>query len=255
MPHANVTSIFRYPVKGLSPEALNNVELKTGATLPYDRALAIENGHGRFDPLAPKHLPKINFLMLMRDEKLATLDTGFDADTQTLTLTRDGKQVAKGRLSDKIGRSMIEQFLAAYMADSLRGPPKIVQAEGHSFSDVAAKCVHIVNLESIRDLERVAGREINPLRFRANLYISGLPAWTEFSWLDKRVKIGAGGAEVAVFERTVRCDATNVDPETANRDMALPQLLQRTYGHSDFGIYARVTNDGTISVGDDVALT
>ena len=74
----------------------------------------------------------------------------------------------------------IEQFMAAYMKTGLRGAPKIVRAAGHSFSDVAAKCVHIVNLASLRELERAAGRPVDPLRFRANIYIDGVPAWEEF---------------------------------------------------------------------------
>ena len=70
---------------------------------------------------------------------------------------RDGKQVARGQLSTPLGRQLIEQFFAAYMKTELRGAPKIVHAPGHSFSDVAAKCLHIVNLASVRELERSLG--------------------------------------------------------------------------------------------------
>ena len=103
--------------------------------------------------------------------------------------------MARGQLSTPIGRQLIEQFIAAYMAKELRGAPKIVRAPGHSFSDVAAKCVHIVNLASVRELERVIGRPVDPLRFRANLYLEGLPPWAEFKWLDK--EIGIGRREIA----------------------------------------------------------
>src|SRR5512145_3175803 len=106
----SVRAIFRYPVKGLSAEALERVALEPGGTLPYDRAWAIENGQGRFDPEQPKHLPKIHFLMLMRNERLATLETRFDDASQTLTILRAGKQVARGDLATKLGRTMIEQF-------------------------------------------------------------------------------------------------------------------------------------------------
>jgi uncharacterized protein len=247
---AHVTQIYRYPVKGLTPEPLATVALTAGATLPFDRAYAIENGPGRFDPEQPRHLPKITFLMLMRDERLATLDTRFDDASHTLTILRAGRQVARGDLSTRLGCSMIEQFLAAYMKDSLRGAPRVVSAPGHSFSDVAAKCVHIVNRASLRDLERAAGRAIDPLRFRANLYIDGLEPWAEFKWLDRDLSIGS--ARFSVFTRTQRCEATNVDPATAARDMAIPSLLQRTWGHSDFGVYAKVTADGTIAQADAV---
>ena len=247
-PH--VSALYRYPVKGLTPEPLERVSLAAGETLPFDRAWAIENGPGRFDAAAPRHLPKVNFLMLMRDERLATLKTKLDDDTTTLTIFRDGKQVARGQLTTPLGRQLIEQFIAAYMRAELRGAPKIVHAAGHSFSDVAAKCVHIVNLASVRELERVSGRPINPLRFRANLYLDGVAPWAELGWLDKELRIGP--AKLSVLARTSRCEATNVDPATGARDMAIPAHLLRTWGHQDFGIYAKVVNGGEISVGTPV---
>jgi MOSC domain-containing protein len=243
-PH--VSALYRYPVKGLSPEPLQRVSLAAGQTLPFDRAYAIENGHGRFDATAPRHLPKVNFLMLMRDERLATLATKFDDATETLTIFRDGKQVARGQLATPLGRQLIEQFIAAYMKSELRGPPKIVSAPGHSFSDMASKCVHIVNLASVRELERGLGRPIDPLRFRANLYLEGLTPWAELGWLGKELRVGE--AMLAVFARTSRCEATNVDPATGVRDMAIPAHLWRTWGHQDFGIYAKISRGGEIAM-------
>ena len=242
-----VSALYRYPIKGLTPEPLASVALEPGETVPFDRGYAIENGPGRFDPEAPRHLPKINFLMLMRDERLATLRSAFDDATHTLTISRGGKQVVSGQLTTPLGRQLIEQFLAAYMKAELRGAPKIVHAPGHSISDVAAKCVHIVNLASVRELERAAGRKVDPLRFRANVYVDGLPPWAELDWAGK--EIGIGPARLQVFARTQRCAATNVDPETGARDMAIPATLLRTWGHQDFGIYATVTTGGAIGAG------
>lgn len=243
-----VRGLYRYPVKGLSPEPLERMLLRAGETVPFDRAYAIENGPGRFDPGDPHHLPKINFLMLMRNERLATLATAFDDATQTLTIRRSGKQVARGELTTPIGRKMIEQFLGAYMQDELRGAPRIVFAQGHSFSDVANKCLHVVNLATVRELERVVGRPVNPLRFRPNVVIDGADPWEEFNWIGKA--FAAGGTRLEVFKRTERCAATNVDPETGKRDMAIPAELQRTWGHSDLGVYARVVQDGELALGD-----
>lgn len=248
-----IAHLYRYPVKGLSPEALARVSIEPGATMPLDRAWAIENGPGRFDPDNPKYLPKIHFLMLMRDERLATLATHIEADGETLVIHRDGRQVARGNLATPIGRQLIEQFMAAYMKDSLRGAPKIVRAPGHSFSDMSAKCLHIVNLASVRDLGRIMGRQLDPLRFRPNIVLDGVAPWQELGWLDKILTLG--GTRLKVFHRTRRCDATNVDPSTGTRDTAIPAVLQRTFGHSDFGIYAKVEAAGEIAVGDALCLT
>jgi uncharacterized protein YcbX len=117
---------------------------------------------------------------------------------------------------------------------------------------MAAKCVHIVNLASVRELERTLGRPVDPLRFRANLYLDGLAPWAEFGWIDR--EIGLGSSTLGVFARTRRCEATNVDPARGVRDMALPAHLQRTWAHGDFGIYAKVVTGGEVAVGSPVML-
>jgi len=247
-----VRRLYRYPVKGLSPEPLEEVQLAPGETIPFDRAYAIENGPGRFDPATPKHLPKINFLMLMRNEKLAALETAYDADSQVLTLYRDGKQVARGDLNTKLGRQMIEQFFAGYMAGELKGAPRVVSAQGHSFSDVADKCLHLVNLETVRSLGVELGQELDPLRFRANVYFDGLAPWAEAQWLDRQVRLG--DAVLEVFARTDRCAATDVNPATAARDTSIPPDLMRMYGHNELGVYARVVEGGTVRLGDTLSV-
>ena len=247
-----IAALYRYPVKGLAPQQLDRADLAEGETIALDRAWAIENGPGRFDPQTPKTLPKISFLMLMRNERLAALDIEFDEAEQTLTVLREGRQVARGALNTRIGRQLIEQFIAGYMPGDLRGAPRIVHAPGHSFSDVAMKCVHIVNLASVRELERAVGKPVDPMRFRANIYIETDEPWVEFGWIGET--IGAGNATLEVCARTVRCDATNVNPQTAERDMALPAALVRAYGHQDFGVYAIVSGGGTLTPGDKIEL-
>lgn len=250
---AHVTALYRYPVKGLSPEPLDRVELSPGETMPADRAWAIENGAREFDAEAPQYFPKTKFLMLMKNERLAALETAFDDATHTLTIRRKGKQVAKGDLSSRVGRQMIEQFFAGYMGDELRGPPRLVSAPGFSFSDVPMKVLSLINLESVRDLARVTGQEIDPLRFRANVYFDGVPAWAELGWEGRDIALG--GLAVRGELRTQRCAATNVNPQTAERDMNLPQALRVAYGHMDMGIYASVTAAGALAVGDSVTLS
>ena len=224
-----IQALYRYPVKGLSPAPLSAAELIPGRTIPFDRAYAIENGPGRFDPENPRHLPKISFLMLMRDERLATLETRFDDATETLTILRDGKQVARGQLSTSIGRQLIEQFLAAYMKAELRGPPKIVHAAGHSFSDVAAKCLHIVNMASVRELEKVVGRPINPLRFRANLYLDGVtPGRSSIGW-------------AGIFASARRGYASSSLPSAVRQPMST-----RTRGHATWPSLQRCSEPGAM---------
>jgi uncharacterized protein len=252
MAAAAIQSIYRYPVKGLSPEPLPRVALSPRQTVPGDRLYAIENGPSGFDPAAPKYQPKARFLMLMRNERLATLRTRYDDTAHTLTVDYDGQEAARGDLRTPDGRAAIERFFASFSADDLRGPPKVLRALGFSFSDVAAKVVSIINLASVADLENYVGAPIDPLRFRANLYVTGWPAWQELDMIGQRLSIG-NGVGVKIVKRIVRCAATNVDPTTGARDLEIPTTLMKTFGHADCGVYGEVVTPGTIAVGDTLS--
>jgi MOSC domain-containing protein len=247
-----ITGIYRYPVKGLSPESLGSVALVPGETLPADRMFAIENGPSGFDPAKPAYFPKLRFLRLMRNERLAELDTRFDEGTHTLTIRNGGREAVAGDLRTPAGRSAIEQFFAQFCAADLRGPPKVLQAPGHSFSDVARKVVSIINLASVAQVAQAIGAPVDPLRFRGNLYVEGWPAWREFDFLDRELRAGTA-VRLRVVKRIVRCAATNVDPRTGTRDLAIPETLMRRFGHGDCGVYAEVIAGGTIAVADEIS--
>jgi uncharacterized protein YcbX len=245
---ATIEAIYRYPVKGLSPQPLARVELGPGQTLPADRAYAIENGPTGFDPAAPSYFPKIRFLMLMRNERLAALHTDFDEATHTLTIVNDGREAVRADLRTREGRLAVEAFFRRYLPDELRGPPKVLQGDGHSFSDVAKKVISIINLGSLGALEAAMGAPVDPLRFRANLYVRGWPAWSEFDLVGRELAIN--GARLRVVKRITRCAATEVDPSTGRRDLPVPRALMDHFGHADCGIYAEVTAGGVIARGD-----
>ena len=247
---AKIQSIYRYPVKGLSPESLARVRLEPGETLPADRMYAIENGPCGFDPAAPAFIPKTRFLMLVFNERLATLDTRYEDDTHTLVIRHEGREVARGDISTRDGRLAVEAFFRRFMPAELRGPPKILQADGHSFSNIPPKAVSIINLASVAALEEVIGMPVHPLRFRGNLYVEGWPAWHEFGLVGEEVAVG--DARLKVTKRIVRCAATDVDPATGMRDRAIPSTLMKTYGHADCGIYAQVIAGGEIALGDPI---
>jgi uncharacterized protein len=250
-PPAQIASLYRYPVKGLSAEPLPRVLLEVGQTLPADRRYAIENGPSGFDPLAPAWMPKSYFLMLMRNERLAGLQTHFEDRTNLLTIREGGQAAVRGDLETAEGRAAIEQFFTANFASDLKGPPRILSGGGHSFSDVARKVVSIINLSSVGALEGLLGQPVHPLRFRANLYVSGWPAWHEFELLDRTLAVG--DVRLKVVKRIVRCAAVNVDPESAARDLDIPHTLMRRFGHADCGVYAEVIAGGAVDVGDAIA--
>jgi uncharacterized protein YcbX len=248
---ATIRAIYRYPIKGLSPQTLQRARLTSGQTIPADRLYAIENGPIGFDPAAPAYFPKQRFLMLMRNERLAALRTEFAEATHTLTVRWQGAEAVRGDLRTAQGRQAIEDFFARFCADELRGPPKVLHGEGHSFSDVAKKVVSIINLASVAAVEDAVGLPVNPLRFRGNLYVSGWPAWREFDLLDQTIAIGQT-ARAKIIKRITRCAATDVDPETGIRDLTIPRTLLDNFDHTDCGIYAEVIANGEIAPGDAI---
>jgi MOSC domain-containing protein len=247
---ASIRAIYRYPVKGLSPDPLTRVALRTGQTLPADRLYAIENGPTGFDPAKPTYLPKQRFLMLMRNERLAALQTEFDEANHTLTINWEGREAVRADLRTAVGRAAVEAFMARYCADELRGPPLVLYGQGHSFSDVAKKVVSITNLASVAQIETIVGVPVDPVRFRANVYVDGWPAWHEFDLLGR--EIAAGSARLKVVKRIVRCAATNVEPSTGIRYLHIPETLQKNFEHGDCGVYAEVIAPGEIAIGNKI---
>ncbi|MGA8821946.1 MAG: MOSC domain-containing protein [Pseudolabrys sp.] len=248
-----IHAIYRYPVKGLSPQPLERTRLSIGQTIPADRIYAIENGPCGFDPAAPAYFPKQRFLMLMRNERLASLRTDYDDPSHTMVIHADGREAARGDLRTPNGRAAIETFFASFCADELRGPPRVLYGAGHSFSDVARKVVSIINLASVAAIENAVGAPVNPLRFRGNLYVTGWPAWHEFDLIDRTIVID-NKARLRIVKRIERCAATDVDPDIGIRDLSIPRTLMDNFDHTDCGVYAEVTADGDIAVGNGVSV-
>lgn len=250
MSSATIASIYRYPVKGLTPERLDRVALTPGQTLPADRRYAIENGDSGFDPAHPQWKAKTHYLMLMRNERLAALDSHYDDATHVLTIRKHGHEAVRGDLATDAGRKAVEDWFTANFAAELRGPPRILSAPNYSFSDVPKKVVSLINLASVAAVAAMVKAAVDPLRFRGNLMVSGWPAWHEFDLLGHTLTIG--DARLRIVKRIVRCAATNVDPATAERDMNIPQTLMRELGHADLGVYAEVISGGEVATGDAI---
>jgi len=187
--------------------------------------------------------------MLMRDEALAGLQTRYVAETCTLTIGKDGNVLISAALNDPEGRRAMETFFTQFMPKSHGGRPKIVQSADFSFSDLNDQVISIINLASVRVLAQAAGISVNPLRFRANLYIDGIEPWAEMDWVGKTL-YQTDGAALLGQKITRRCPAINVNPENAERDCDLNRILMEKFGHPNCGIYMKVTGDGQIAVDD-----
>lgn len=247
-----LSQIYYYPIKGLPGLPLASVAVQRGERLPLDRHYAIGDDSTPFDPTSPAHIRKQKLVAQMSHAKLAELQPDFDPASHRLRLSHRGSVQIDAVLSRKAERQQVEAFLTDFLAGTIRGRARLISAPGLAFTDLAHQSVSIINLNSVRALEQKLGYRIDPRRFRANLYIDGLPAWQEENWLEKTVSIG--GVPLTVYRITDRCAAINVDPETAERDQTL-QGLKKQFGHLNMGVYATLDGDGELHEGAAISET
>ncbi len=243
-----IASLWRHPVKGFTPERLSGVRLEAGAFFPCDRLYAVEDGPSGFDPAAPGWITKQNFTVLAKIPEVARIRTAYDEVSGEFAATADGQEAFAGALTSETGREAFAGWLSGFLGEAASGPLKVVQATGHRFTDHPLGQVSIVNLASVRDLEARIGQPVDPLRFRANIYVDGWPAWIETAPGGGAVRLGEVAA--TVFSPIVRCIATHVDPHTGERDIDLVRALHDHYGHLHCGIYVTVAESGAVREGD-----
>jgi GntR family transcriptional regulator/MocR family aminotransferase len=255
-----VRGIYRYPIKGLSPQVVRGVELESGKPFPFDRIFALARPNVPIDVDAPRWAKKGLFLMLMLDETLAQVRTHLDVDTMQLTVLRDEGPFGEGApaecvlsadLKTRAGRAAVEEFFRSQVP-KLQAAPKLVQATDGHFMDKPDNVMSCINLATVRSLEGMWGRVVHPLRFRANFYIEGARPWEEFDWIGSDIRFG--DVLFRVDRRNGRCGATNVNPVTGERDMDIPGSLRKSFGHKDLGIYLIARSNGRVVVGDHVVV-
>jgi GntR family transcriptional regulator/MocR family aminotransferase len=255
----SVRAIYRYPIKGLSPEPLQGISLEAGKPFPFDRVFALVRPNVPVDVEAPRWAKKGLFMMLMLDDALARVHTELDVETLRFTVSTSASSTGDrprvllaSDLSTSQGRRAVEAFFRDHVP-ALSGPPKLVRAldDGH-FMDKPDSVISCINLATVRSLEAQWGRPVHPLRFRANFYLEGFRPWEEFDWIGSDILLG--DVLFRVDRRNGRCGATNVNPETGERDMDIPGSLRKSFGHKDVGIYLVARNAGKVVVGDPVTV-
>jgi hypothetical protein len=248
-----IAALYRYPLKGFTPEPLKQVSLAAGAGFPGDRLFAVEDGPCGFDPAAPAHIPKVRFTVLAKIPEVARVRTRYDAATATLSAEAPNAAPISARLSESRGREAFAAWLSSVLGEQANGPLKVIEGPGgHRFYDYAAGWVSLINLASVRDLEAKIGVPLDPLRFRANVYAEGLPAWAELGGAGQSISLGPVRARIS--RDIPRCLATHANPATGDRDIDVLEALRREYGHVLCGVYLDVLSGGEVREGDALEL-
>lgn len=253
-----VRELYYYPVKGLSPQRLPTVELSVGEGFPFDRMYGLARFDSGFDPKHPQPLPKQRFLMLARDAQLARLQTHLDPQTRLFSIRVQGNLVHESDFTEPAAVERTIDFFASMFGLEPGRRPLLAQAVPHRFTDASVgsprlmNAISLINLNSVADFSARLGVPVDPLRFRGNLYFDGWPAFSEFDRVDEEFEVGS--LRLRVLQRIKRCAATEVNPTTAERDVAVPRLLKEHYGHFDMGVYAEVLTGGTVEPGMPIVI-
>lgn len=249
-----IDRLARYPVKGFTPELLEQVDLRPGEGFSFDRVYAIEDGPSGFNPDAPAHIPKTRFTVLAKIAAVAKVRTRLDDRTGTLHAEAPASPAISVQLDEESGRTRLAAWLSDVLASHIRGPLRVLPAPRlHRFFDHPRGLISLVNLASVQDIESRIGRAVDPLRFRANIYVSGWPAWCELDVEGSRVRLGDLTAKV--FAPITRCAATHVDPNSGLSDIDMVATLRREYGHALCGLYIHVERPGRLKLGDLASLS
>ncbi len=257
-----VSALWRHPLKGFTPEPVTEALLTKDDFFPYDRLYALEVGPSGFEARAPKTISKMKFAVLARFAAVARLRTRYNEYEEAFEVTDEDGKTWSFDMASEAGRHSLARHVETVLArhedyDPVAFPLKVLSAPDpavvHShfrFTDSAKGFVSLLNLNSLRDIGQRIGRDLDPLRLRGNIWLEDLTAFEDHAWVGKRIRMGDDGPEFEVLKPIVRCVATHVNPETAERDVDLCNALWENYGHRDCGIYARIIKGGAVKPGD-----
>jgi len=259
---ARVVALYRYPVKGFTPEECETLTVLNQGRVASDRVLGIRfaDTEAADDAWSRKH----GMVALINTPGLARLRVTFDAEAFRLRLSF-GNSVLADEVLNPEGRRRIGTALADYvlkldenpLADHPERLPLRVIGDGHSprYHDEEPGRITLHGRGSLHALEAVLGKEVSELRFRSNIAVDGLTAWEEQKWVGRRIRIGA--VEFSVVKPKTRCLATHANPTTGERDLPILTTLTQKMGqeHPTFAVAMIPTRSGgQIHLGDQVSL-
>lgn len=233
--------IWRHPIKGVGAEQITTAVLTQGRPLPFDRAFAILAG----DAVDTGEWQKCkNFTRGCYGPSLMAVTASVDGDLITLSHpTLDDITVRPVADSAKV-----VEWVAQIYPPEQQAPTAVIEASEIGMSDAPFASISIQGTASLAALSKACGVDLDPRRFRGNLWFNGGAPFEERSWVGKRLQIGS--AVLRVDEIIDRCRATEANPETGIRDVNTLVALRKGWGHLDFGVKAVVETSGTIATGD-----
>ena len=250
---AKVSSVHFSPIKSLSFQSAETLIIKKDVGIEEDRIFAFSRGLNELDAKLvekdPSERELIHFLTLKNSPVLNRYD--FKYENETVTILKDNKEIISYLIEEKenLSKKLLE------LEPNLPNPSYLLKNELFPFYDTTnssrvSNTISLINLNSIKDFSEKINKDIEFKRFRGNIYIKDLKALEERNWINKVISIN--NTEFKVLKNIPRCSATNLNINSNEADINLPNLLKKIYGHIDMGIYLAPLNNGQIKVGDSI---
>lgn len=238
-----VSGLWRHPIKSHGREALSQVTVIPGQTMPGDRVWAVAHEAAKTD--GSDWAPCFNFSRCSKAPQLMAISAELLGDRVTLRHPQRPELTFEPDTDQEVFLDWVKPLMPADRAASAR----IVRVPGRGMTDSDFPSISLCNMASHRAVEQKLDQTLSIVRWRGNIWFEGLPLWDEFDWLGRDVRIGE--AVLRVRERITRCMATTANPETGERDADTLRALN-SWDHQDFGVYAEVIKGGEIRVNDEV---
>lgn len=244
-----IERLFRYPFKGLPAEEITFAAAEANAGLTGDRMVAFSNG-GR-EVSEGEWQSCTNFTILKNDKSLQKWSV--QSQPPFITVKAPGEEIEALTFdaSSAAGREAAQQYFSTHLAAQGKFERKVVTA-GSGMFDSQLSGLSFINPNTVQALSSAAGVELDPLRYRGNILLGGLPAFAEFGLIGNVVR--TGDVRVAITKSIARCTATSVNPQTTEVDVNGLKLLTEHFGHTHCGVYGTILNDGVIQAGAEIVL-
>lgn len=246
---AQVAHLVRHPIKSAGYEVVDQVALTPDAPFPFDRLWAVAHAAARLsDP--PQWAPKLQFLRGWASADLMAISCRSDPALGEVTLSHPRRPTAGFRPDDPADAARLIDWLRPLWPENRPEPARVYRVPGQALTDQDQPLVSINSLSSLQDLAARMGQGLSIHRFRGNIWVDGWAPMAELALVGTTIAIGA--ARLEVLEPIGRCRATGANPESGAQDADTMGALEAGYGHTDFGVFARVIQGGTVAPGDAV---
>lgn len=245
----HIAQLVRHPIKSAGFETVAEAVLTEGAAFPFDRIWAVAHAAARLTE-PPTWAPKLQFLRGWGSADLMAIACTSNAGAGTVTLSHPRSPTETFRPDDAADAARLIDWLRPLWPENRPEPARVIRVPGQALTDQDQPLVSINSVTSLGAFSARMGTSLSQHRFRGNIWVDGWAPWAELDLIGQDITIGT--ARLRVEKPIGRCRATGANPETGLQDADTMGALQAGYGHTDFGVFARVLSGGRIAINDEV---